>query len=92
MNIQRILEIYIAPDCFGCETARNLALVVQSLARADLEVRLLDLSNPAVIRPDTVFAVPTYVLDGRVISLGNPEPDWLLAQLAPSPPSPGAAA
>lgn len=92
MNIQRILEIYIAPDCFGCETARNLAGVVQSLARADLEVRLLDLSNPAVIRPDAVFAVPTYVLDGRVISLGNPEPEWLLAQLAPSSPSPGAAA
>lgn len=92
MNIQRILEIYIAPDCFGCETARNLARAVQSLARADLEVRLLDLSNPAVIRPASVFAVPTYVLDGRVISLGNPEPDWLLAQLAPSSPSPGAAA
>ncbi len=86
MNIRRILEIYVAPDCFGCETARNLAGVVRAL-----EVRLLDLSSPGVTRPATVFAVPTYVLDGRVISLGNPEREWLLAQLAPSPPSPGAA-
>ncbi len=91
MNIRRILEIYVAPDCFGCETARNLAGVVRALDWPNLEVRLLDLSSPGVTRPATVFAVPTYVLDGRVISLGNPEREWLLAQLAPSPPSPGAA-
>jgi hypothetical protein len=89
VNIRRILDIYVAPDCFGCETARNLAGVIRALDWPDLEVRLLDLSTPGVIRPATVFAVPTYVLDGRVISLGNPEQEWLLAQLAPS--SPGAA-
>ena len=91
MNVPRILEIYIAPDCFGCETARALAGNVRALGRPDLEVRLLDLSSPSVARPATVFAVPTYVLDGRVISLGNPEQEWLLAQLAPSQPAPGAA-
>ncbi len=91
MNIRRILEIYVAPNCFGCETARHLASRVRALGRSDLEVRLLDLSEPDVIRPPAVFAVPTYVLDGRVISLGNPEQDWLLEQVAPCPPSPGAA-
>jgi hypothetical protein len=89
VNVPRILEIYVAPDCFGCETARNLASLILTLGRSDLVVRLLDLSEPDVIRPPAVFAVPTYVLDGRVISLGNPEQDWLLDQLAP--PSPGAA-
>ena len=91
MNFRRILEIYVAPDCFGCETARHLAGMVRALGRSDLEVRLLDLSEPDVVRPPTVFAVPTYLLDGRVISLGNPEQDWLLDQVAPSPPSPRAA-
>ncbi len=89
MSFRRILEIYVAPDCFGCETARNLASKVCAFSWPDLEVRLLDLSEPDVIRPPAVFAVPTYVLDGRVISLGNPEEDWLLDQLAL--PSPGAA-
>jgi hypothetical protein len=91
VNFRRILEIYVAPDCFGCETARHLAGMVRALGRSDLEVRLLDLSEPDVVRPPTVFAVPTYVLDGRVISLGNPEQDWLLNQVASCPPSPGAA-
>lgn len=89
--VPRILEIYVAPDCSGCETARNLAGTILSLGHSDLEVRLLDLSEPDVIRPPAVFAVPTYILDGRVISLGNPEQDWLLNQVAPCPPSPGAA-
>ena len=90
MNVPRILEIYVAPDCFGCESARILAGSVRALRCPDLEVRLLDLSEPDVIRPPAVFAVPTYILDGRVISLGNPEQDWLLDRLTPPPPSPGA--
>ena len=91
MSFRRILEIYVAPDCFGCETARTLAGNVRALSLPDLEVRLLDLSEPDVIRPPAVFAVPTYILDGRVISLGNPEQDWLLDQLTPPSPSSGAA-
>ncbi len=79
-----MLDIYVAPDCLGCETARHLASKVLALGLANLDVRLLDLSKPDVIRPPVVFAVPTYVLDGRVISLGNPEQDWLLDLLAPS--------
>jgi hypothetical protein len=91
VKIRRILDIYVAPDCVVCETARDLAGVIRALGWPDLEVRVLDLSNPGVIRPESVFAVPTYVLNGRVISLGNPEQEWLLVQLAPSP-SPGATA
>jgi hypothetical protein len=90
VNFPHILEIYVAPNCFGCETARILAGIVRALDRPDLEVRLLDLGEPGVSRPPTVFAVPTYVLDGRVISLGNPEQDWLLAQVGSSPRSSGA--
>jgi hypothetical protein len=89
VSCRRILEIYVAPDCFGCETARDLAGMLHARGWPHLEVRLLDLSQPHVTRPAAVFAVPTYILDGRVISLGNPEEGWLLDQVAPS--SPGAA-
>jgi hypothetical protein len=91
VSIRRILEIYVAPNCFGCETARDVARMVRALGWPDLEVRVLDLSEPGVSPPPAVFAVPTYVLDGRVISLGNPEQDWLLDQLTPSAPAPGVA-
>jgi hypothetical protein len=91
VSFRRILEIYVAPHCFGCETARDVASMVRARGWPDLEVRLLDLSQPDVIRPPAVFAVPTYVLDGRVISLGNPEQDWLLDQLTSPAPSPGVA-
>ncbi|MGH2367028.1 MAG: hypothetical protein ACRDI2_02425, partial [Chloroflexota bacterium] len=49
----------------------------------DLLVRVVDLEDGAgEAPPDHLVAVPTYVLDGRVISLGNPAPEGLFAQLA----------
>ena len=81
----RVLDIYVAPACTGSETARRLAVALRALALPDVEVRLIDLSEPGVVRPPAVFAVPTYLLDGRVLSLGNPDEAWLLARLAPSP-------
>ena len=42
---------------------------------------VVDLSQPETERPPRVFAVPTYLLDGTVISLGNPEERWLLDEL-----------
>ncbi len=91
MSVRRILEIYVAPNCFGCDTARGLAGTLRALGWPHLDVRLLDLSDPDVVIPPTVFAMPTYVLDGRVISLGNPEEEWLLELVAQPSPSPGAA-
>jgi hypothetical protein len=44
-----------------------------------LEVEVVDLSRTEVDRPDYVFAVPTFVLNGRVLSLGNPRRSRLLA-------------
>ena len=78
---RRLLEIYVAPGCFGCETARGLAGTVRGLDLPGLEVRLIDLSAAGVVRPPAVFAVPTYLLDGRVLCLGNPFEDWLTARL-----------
>jgi hypothetical protein len=79
------LEIYVTPDCLGCETARRLAESVYMRAKQYAEVRVIDLSVTGAERPSAVFAVPTYLLDGRVISLGNPDEAWLIAQLTPPP-------
>lgn len=77
----RTLEVYVAPDCVGCETARRLVGEVVRQALPRLRVRLVDLGEPDAVRDPAVFAVPTYLLDGRVLSLGNPDLDWLLARL-----------
>lgn len=38
----------------------------------DVATRLIDLSVSSEQKPDAVFAVPTFMLDGRVVSLGTP--------------------
>ena len=63
------LEIYVTEDCWTCEESRRLATQVETqLPWVDVE--LVDLNKPD--RPSNVFAAPTYLLDGRVIFLGNP--------------------
>lgn len=84
---RRILAIYVLSECLGCAEARRLASDLGAsgdCARLGIEVRLVDLAAPGAVRPPAVFAVPTYLLDGRVLSLGTPDPAWLRAQLAAS--------
>ena len=88
-GVGRELDIYVAPGCLGCETARRLAAAVRDANVPDLDVRLIDLGAPDAVRPPAVFAVPIYLLDGRVLSLGNPDPAWLMERLAaPDPDGP----
>jgi hypothetical protein len=72
----------VLPHCYGCDIAAAVAERVSARRLPHLTVRLVDLSASGSSRPPAVFAVPTYLLDGRVISLGNPDEDWLLAHLA----------
>jgi hypothetical protein len=72
-STDRSLEIYIAESCFGCERAREIASKVRAWQLPHVTVHLRDLNDRDVVRPDRVFAVPTYLLDGLVISLGNPD-------------------
>lgn len=78
---RRALEIYVTPACIGYDRARQLAKEIRMCGLPGVEVHLIDLSDPAAVRPPSVFAVPTYLLNGQVLSLGNPELDWLRRQL-----------
>lgn len=77
MREQCALSIYVLPDCPGCERARWTAGQVRERCPG-VRVELVDL-NDIVAPPPGVFSVPTYVLNGRVISLGNPPLDELLS-------------
>jgi glutaredoxin len=65
------LTIYTMMHCPTCVETRRVAAAINARHR-DLMVRLINLDQTPALRPPAVFSVPTYVLDGTVISLGNP--------------------
>lgn len=73
------LEIYVASHCTNCQEA----LVIAEAARdiAGLDVAVIDLDHISEDMPDSIIAVPTYRLNGHVVSLGNPEPQYFLREL-----------
>ena len=67
------LQVVVASHCLSCEPAQALAGELAEQC-AGLMVEVVDLDAPGARAPDAAFAVPTYVLDGRVLWLGNPDP------------------
>lgn len=65
------LAVYVGEDCPSCQTA----LEVAERARREfphVDVSVVDLGVSSERQPAGVFAVPTFVLDGEVVSLGTP--------------------
>ncbi len=76
-----VLQVVVDAGCGVCSRAWALA----DQARAwfpMLRVEVVDLADPAAVLPEAAVAVPAYLLDGRVISLGNPAPATLRRTLA----------
>jgi glutaredoxin len=69
------LRVYVKAGCAQCERARALAAEAGA-AHPGLTVEIVDVSEGHQ-RRDEVFATPTFVLDGRVLSLGNPRREKL---------------
>lgn len=73
------LEIYITNQCTNCEEA--LLIAERARGIAGLEVAVIDLDQPGQHVPPRVVAVPTYLLNGRIVSLGNPKREEFLSEL-----------
>ncbi len=74
------LEIYVEADCFICARSRAIAEGVRA-AFSQVDVQVIDLAAAGGAHRGLVVATPTYILDGRVISLGNPDPAQLHEEL-----------
>ncbi len=75
------LEVFLAPHCITFDEALRLVeRVRRDFPAVDMWVHDLEV-DPAARRPE-VFAVPTYLLDGRVLSVGNPDERTLVAALS----------
>lgn len=70
------LTVYITTHCANCAYATEVAVSIRR-AYPQTIVRVVDLANPQEPVPDSVFATPTYVLNGRIWSLGNPSPQQI---------------
>ena len=64
------LTVYLEEGCLGCERARQIADEVER-ANDTVDVEVLDLAEVTVV-PEAVIAVPAYMLNGRLVFLGNP--------------------
>ncbi len=74
------LEIYVADCCYGCTEARALADSI-STRFPGLQVEVISLAAPGTERPASVFAVPTYLLNGELLWLGNPRREDAIAEI-----------
>ncbi len=76
------LEVFTSRHCLTCADAIAAATACgEELPHVDVEIIDVDIAPDRV--PDAVVAVPTYVLEGRVIHLGTASAEWLQDRLAP---------
>ena len=76
------LEIYVADHCENCQEALRLAGLARTVPGTEVRVINLDTTTEAI--PARIVATPMYLLDGQVVSMGNPYPDDLLRMLGQS--------
>ena len=72
------LDVYISDDCWTCEETRNIITEITSEFPA-VDIACIDLQKHSA--PTCVFATPTYVLNDKVIYMGNPTREELKAKL-----------
>ena len=83
------LDIYVSQRCLSCGRARDIAASLDGLYPS-VQVNVVETeAAPEGSLPDSVVAVPAYLLDGTLISLGNPNPATLREQLAALAPGEG---
>ncbi|MBI1294028.1 hypothetical protein GC175_03590 [bacterium] len=64
------VDIYVSAHCFVSDYTWEVIEVIRA-EFPTVELHVIDIAE-AVEIPDAVFATPTYLLNGRVWSLGNP--------------------
>lgn len=68
--------IYMMAHCTAAAEIERIAAAIGTRFR-EVAVTLVHLDREIIAPPLAVFSVPTYLLDGDVVSLGNPDLDDL---------------
>jgi hypothetical protein len=72
------LDVYISDTCWSCDEAKQIIADIKPQFPS-VTIELRDISDRRC--PSSVFATPTYVLDGQTIFLGNPTREQLRQKL-----------
>jgi hypothetical protein len=70
--MQLELQIFIDDGCLICDEARRLASLAQEKL-PHVQISLINVSSNGATIPEQVFAVPTYMMNGKTLWLGNPD-------------------
>ena len=73
------LDIYVGQHCENCQEALAIAAAARGIP--SVVVRVIDWDDLHQTIPTQVIAVPTFVLDDHIVSLGNPDRQLFLARL-----------
>jgi hypothetical protein len=73
--------IYVAGCCAVSQYAYEVAETIRRLF-PQVALKIVDLADPPEPVPEVVFATPTYLLNGRLWSLGNPSSQEVVRALA----------
>ena len=67
-----VLRVFVSGRC---PLTAHVALVTAEVHHQlpFVRVEIVDMDTTQEALPDAVFSVPTYTLNGRVVSLGNPD-------------------
>ena len=68
------LKVFIVENCPGCDEARQIAARVEQDYADLIKIEVINITDAQAIVPEAVFATPTFMLNDRVVSLGNPSP------------------
>lgn len=74
------VDIFVAEHCFVCEYSYEVAAFIRR-AFPQVSVRMINMADSQVEIPEVVFATPTYLLNGKLWSLGNPSNEEVLSKL-----------
>jgi thiol-disulfide isomerase/thioredoxin len=70
------LVVVVGGRCPPCREAADIAHQA-AIEFPALAVEIINLDEGDAVKPEVVFAVPTFLLNGRIVSLGNPSIDDL---------------
>lgn len=75
------LQVFVKAGCANCaETAQLLPTISKN--HPSVDVVIVDMDDPEAVIPEVVFAAPTYLLDGQIVSIGNPSLEEIKTVLA----------
>jgi hypothetical protein len=76
-----MLRIYISQHCYGYDIARLRAARLRR-HRPEVPVAVVDVDEPGIEVPAKVIGTPIYTWNDRIVFMGNPSEEELLARVA----------